>query len=136
MSLGRFQAGQFLTLAVNTTDAGHVPALPDSAPVMTITDSGSAVIATAKVPLDPLLPFTFGMRIFLGLEFALGTYTVGYAWTVNGSGVSVSDTFDLIAGGDAGGRIIAMYGYDRPEAKYVVTQLTSGNVVQGRNPRL
>jgi hypothetical protein len=49
---------------------------------------------------------------------------------------TASDTFDLIAGGDEGGAVVSMFAIDRPEARYVVGQLASGKLVQGRNPRL
>lgn len=135
MNLGRFQPGQTVNIAVSTVDGDGNPAMPDAAPIATITAPDSTVLFAGKIALTAT-PFLFSLPIFVGIPYSVGTYQVEYQWLVAGVSVNASDTFDVIHGGDAGGRIIAMYAYDRPEASYVVAQLTSGNVVQGRNPRL
>ena len=136
MNLGRFQPGQILPIGVTTVDGTGTPTWPDTAPVATVKDAGNNVIWTGKVALDPDTPYRFSSALFLGIPYSLGTYSVGYEWSVGVYNGTATDTFDVISGGDVGGRIIAMYAYDRPEARYVVAQLTSGNIVQGRNPRL
>lgn len=135
MYLGRFQPGGVVKIRVATTDGSSNPVTPDAAPVATIRDPSNAVIFTGKMAMDGGTQ-VFSLNIFLGLPYPLATYTVGYSWSVGGFNGTGSDTFDVIHGGDIGGRIISMYAYDRPEARYVVAQLTSGNIVQGRNPRL
>ena len=136
MDLGRFQPGQIVGIGVSTVDAADAPAWPDAAPVATITDGDNNVVWTGKIALDPNRAYRFSLSVFLGVPYSLGTYQVGYAWSIGAFSGTASDTFEVIHGGDVGGRIIAMYAYDRPEARYVVAQLTSGNIVQGRNPRL
>lgn len=135
MNLGRFQQGQIVKISIATVDGNDLPATPDAAPVATIRDPSNAVIFSGKLAMDGGTQL-FSLPIFVGISYPLATYTVGYTWSVGGFNGTGSDTFDVIHGGDVGGRIIAMYAYDRPEARYVVAQLTSGNIVQGRNPRL
>lgn len=135
MSLGRFQLGQSVPLSLSVVNSGGSPVWPDAAPTATITDSGSHVIAEFKMAMTGA-SYVFSADEFLGLDYTLGTYSLSYQWFVGGSSVSASDSFDVAPGGDAGGRVISMYAYSRPEASYVVGQLSSGNIVQGRNPRL
>lgn len=134
MDLGRRQQGQYVNLRVETTDSSGDPAQPDAAPVATITDAGSNVVATIKIPMSRV-ENVFSLPLFLGASYLLGTYIVEYSWSVGGVIRNSSDSFDVIHGGDIGGGVIAIYGYDRPEARYVVAQLSSGKLVQGRNPK-
>lgn len=134
MNLGRFQQGQTVQLHVTTVDEDGNAAQPDAAPIATFKDSNSEVVAAVKMPMF-LGPVSFLLSIFLGVEFPLGTYTVEYSWSIGDFTGSASDTFFVIHGGDVGGRVISMFAYDRPEARYVVAQLSSGNLVQGRNPK-
>jgi len=78
----------------------------------------------------------FTASLFLGLGFPLGTYRVTFTYRAGGFDRSATTTFDVIAGGDPGGSVISMASYERPEARYVVAQLSSGRIVQGRNPSI
>lgn len=133
MDLGRYLLGQSVRVGIDTVDADGNPAAPDSAPTATI--SGPVSLGPMKLAMDGGST-SFSLSLFLGGGLALGTYTVTYAYSVNGFNGSGTDTFDLIQGGDIGGRILSMTSYARPEAQYVVCQLASGRLVQGRNPRL
>jgi hypothetical protein len=135
MNLGRFQLGQFVKLGLPIVNGGGSPVAPDSAPTATITSPSNVTGAPFKLAMDGG-PLAFSLPVQLGLSFALGTFSVSYTYKVNGVTFTSGDTFNVIAGGDPGGGIIAMSFYDRPEARYVVTQLTSGRIVQGRNPSL
>lgn len=134
MNLGRFQQGQIVKLNVSPFDNVGVSTVPDSAPLATIRDQYSNAMAFLKMPMNRSV-VGFSIPVFLGVGFPLGTYTVTYSWSIGDYQGSASDSFDVISGGDIGGGVIAMYGYDRPEARYVVAQLSSGNLVQGRNPK-
>lgn len=135
MDLGRFQPGQNVLIGVSTVDGSDNPAWPDVAPIATITDSNNDTIWTGKLALDGGA-FHFSLSVFVGIAYSVGTYSVSYQWTVDGAVVTAQDRFDVVAGGDIGGAVISMYAYVRPESTYVVAQLSSGNLVQGRNPRL
>lgn len=135
MDLGRFQPGQDVRIGVATVDVDGNPAWPVLAPVSTVKDADNNTIFSGKIPMSGLA-YIFSRQLFLGLLYPVGIYQVNYAWTVGSFNGTASDTFEVISGGDVGGGIIAMYAYVRPEATYVVAQLSSGNIVQGRNPRL
>lgn len=133
MDLGRYVKGQFVTPAVAVVSGGNA-ATPDAAPTATI--SGPSPTRTVKLAMDGG-PTAFALPIQIDDSFALGTYSVEYAYSVGGSaGSPSSDTFDVIAGGDLGGKVIAMAAYVRPDAQYVVVQTDAGKLLQGRNPRL
>lgn len=127
-SLGRFQLGDVVLLEVLPQSP------PDAAPVATVTDSLSNTILVAKMALNGT-PASFALQLFLGSQFKVGTFSVTYSYIVNGGSGVTEDSFDVVAGGDPGGPVIAMTAYDRPEAQYVVVQLKSGYLMQGRNPR-
>lgn len=139
MDLGRYQRGQKVPIGVNAVDGSSNPVEPDEAPVATIRDPASNVVATLALPRVAPSRTSFGAGFFLGVLFqTLGTYQVSYAYTfAEGTGQgSASDSFEVIAGGDEGGSVVAMFSLDRPEARYVVGQLGCGKLAQGRNPRL
>jgi hypothetical protein len=138
MDLGRFQAGQVVTVGVTTLDSGGSPATPDAAPAATVKDPGGNTVWSGKLPMAPgaYPPTAFALPVFVGVGYSLGTYTVSYTWAVGAFNGTASDTFTVIGGGDVGGRVISLYAYGRPEARFVVAQLSSGNTIQGRNPRL
>jgi hypothetical protein len=139
MDLGRFQKGEKVPLQVSTVDGSANPVEPDAAPLVVVRDPANAVVASLRLPRVGTAFDQYGMAHFLGVLFAtLGTYQVSYSYDyAEGTGQgTASDTFELIAGGDEGGAVVAMFHIDRPEARYVVGQLASGKLVQGRNPRL
>lgn len=136
MDLGRFQVGQVVMPAVKTLNVDGDSAAPDVAPTATITGPDGFARGPFKLAMRGGST-EFALPVFLGLEFSLGTYSLSYSYTVDGDAIDTDgDSFEVIAGGDPGGRVISMVAYDRPEARYVVAQLTSGRIVQGRNPRL
>lgn len=135
MNLGRIQVGQVVTLGLSTFDPSGAPTAPESAPVATITNPNGTKRPPFKLAMNGG-PLAFALPILLGLDFSLGIYGVSYTYTANGFVRSGWDAFTVIAGGDPGGAIISMASYERPEAQYVVVQLTSGRIVQGRNPKL
>lgn len=132
--LGRFQLGQSVPLAVATVDGQGAPASPDAAPTAAITGPSGDPVATVELAMagDDR---HFALPFFLGLSLPLGTYGVAYSYLILGAAMAASATFTVIPGGDTGGAIISMFAFDRPEARYVVAQLESGRLVQGRNPR-
>ena len=112
-----------------------LPSLPDSCPTVTIANqTTSTTIGTFLVPFRGngifRLPYHLGPLLFLG------TFTLTFQWTVNGTPYSQVQTFTLVDGGDSGGRVISLYSYTRPDATYLLAQLDSGRLVQGRNPRV
>jgi hypothetical protein len=66
----------------------------------------------------------------------LGRYRVEYRYTSGGQPWASLAYLEVIPGGDPNGAVISMFAYDRPESNYVLAQLGSGKLVQGRSPRL
>lgn len=130
----RYQRGQQIPIAL------VIPSRSDSLPTATITDPSNALLGT--VLALPFLPgyipasFTYSTTIRLPGGAELGTYQVSFAYTVAGVPLSSTYEFDAVAGGDSGGEVIAMFDYSRPEARYLLVQLATGKLVQGRNPHL
>jgi hypothetical protein len=44
-------------------------------------------------------------------------------------------TFRVLPGGDGSGQVVAMHEYNRPAARHLVQQRSSGTLWKGRNPR-
>jgi hypothetical protein len=83
-----------------------------------------------------LLSNTFGKPRMIGEDYPLGTLSVKAAYSVSGVPASQDATLYVVDGGDSGGSVISLLGHTRPDAAYIVAQLSSGVLVQGRNPHL
>lgn len=133
--IGQYQQGQTVTLMLRSIGYGGQIVTPDSPPVATIfSDSGTT--QSFLLPAMDLANSIFALPLFLGLTFPLGRYRVSYRYSSGGSVSARVDYFEVIPGGDPGGAVISVFAYDRPEAGYVLAQLGSGMLVQGRNPRI
>ena len=129
--MSRYQRGSVVLLAVNPASK------TDRLPVATITTPSGTTLAVVPIPLSPGSgPLTYVARFRLPAGLALGTYGVSISYAIAGTQTTSSASFDLAPGGDSGGEIISMFGYDRPEGRYVLAQLGSGRLVQGLNPYL
>jgi hypothetical protein len=93
---------------------------------------------TGKIPIQDRYGITglFQTQIFLGPAFAPGQYTVSYSYSSGGGSFSgmADDNFEVLPGGDTDGTTEAMYFYHRPQADFVVQQLSSGKLKKRRNP--
>ena len=132
--LGRFQAGQTVPLSVSPVDGAGYPTPPDRPPIAVVTDPDGHATTIALAMRGGNL--VFGCDFFLGSAAILGTYTIGYSYVVAGTPGTATGSFDVIIGGDLGGAVIALYAYARPEAQYVVAQLSSGMLAMGKNPSI
>lgn len=138
--LGRHQLGNTMPVTVLTVDASNLPTAPDVPPVMKIW-SGTTLILSAQMPVADRYGTStnttlFIYPLFLGASYAAGLYDVSLTWKI-GTFVGVEDgTFEILAGGNADGSIIAMTLYRRPEADFVVWQTNSGKLQRGRGPKL
>ena len=119
---------------MSPVDGAGYPTPPDVTPTVTITDPDESTITLGLTMLGSNL--LFGCNFFLGSDAVLGTYTIEYLYIVAGATGTASGSFDVIIGGDAGGVVISLYAYARPEAQYVVAQLSSGILVMGKNPSI
>lgn len=124
----RFQRGEDIVVDV------EIARRPDILPAVVVTPPDGP-------PHDPspaiyAYPGTYRFTFRSPPGSALGTYRLSFSWVQDGQLVTSDHEIDLVAGGDSGGNIIALYHYRRPEGSYCVAQLSTGRLVQGRNPHL
>lgn len=139
MYRGRFQLGQEVPLGVLCRNASDTPTNPDAAPLVDIyNDAGSKVISGHRLPLVDRggQAGYFARRFFLDGRFAVGRYSVVYRYVISSYIGREEDCFEVMAGGSKRGSIIGLYWFDRPQAKFLVQHLDSGQVRQSRNPRV
>jgi hypothetical protein len=112
--------------------------MADNPPMATVTDPNNALFGIFALPYAPIAgtAFNYALPVILPGGAALGTYQVAITYTIAGTPGTATSSFDVVAGGDSGGSVISLYAYDRPEARFVLAQLSSGKLVQGRNPHL
>jgi hypothetical protein len=135
---GRQQLGTEITLTVLCVDGNGAPVAPTNAPMMEVYDSAGNQITGKRIPPleQAVVTGLFQYNLFLGALFSAGTYTVVYRWVSGGNHYGEMDTFEIIPGGHADGSVISLYFYERPGARFLVQQLDSGKLVQGKNPRV
>lgn len=129
----RYQRGQQISLQVALAGLADVP------PVMTIHDPNNALFGTYRLPYLPSVDsttFTYGTFLRLPGGAVLGTYQVSFSYSIGGAPGTQTAAFDAVPGGDSGGKVVSLYAYGRPEASYVLAQLGSDKLVQGKNPHL
>lgn len=139
MDLGRYQHGQWIVLRVVVLDNLGRPVVPASSPVALLTGASGPSVSVPMWSVPEAVSTypsgtAFQALLFLNSSFNLGIYGVEYL--ISGDSIAEPDVFTVVGGGDSGGRVVSMYAYDRPEATYVIAQLDSGLIVQGKNPRL
>jgi hypothetical protein len=134
--LGNYQLGQTVPLTLVVRDSLGRSALPDVIPTVAIYDANyDAVFAANPYPSDPQgSPSVFAYPLKLGSAYVLGKFFVVFRYSVGGVSNLTLQTFTVVGGGDAGGNMISLYSLDRPEARYVLGQLSGGSLVQGRKP--
>lgn len=136
--IGRYQLGQSISLFLVTRNADGTPAVPESPPVASISLPGGTVVLAKEMPVVDRYQYDglFLLPVFLGGLFAEGLYSVAYQFAVGGLSITESDNFQVLPGGNADGNVVSMYFYERPQARFIVQQLDSGKIVQGRNPTM
>lgn len=135
--LGRFRQGSYIPLCAQVLTSHLSPVWPDTAPTAYLY-SDSALVSSFKIPVTDFASATglFSKSVLVDQPLPLGRYRVVYRWTVGGVAGAVMDSFEIVGGGDPAGAVISMCSYDRPEARYILGQLSGGRLAQGRNPKL
>ncbi len=135
MYRGRFQLGQDVPLGVLCRTAVGTATLPDDPPTLDVW-TATAKVKTLLLPIQDRYGQTglFGTKLFLDVSYATGIYKAEYRWQIGSYHGLEEDTFEVLPGGDGKGAVIALYHWERPHAKFLVQQLTSGALVRGRNP--
>lgn len=140
MFRGRYALGEEIPLHVLCVDAAGTPVTPDYPPNLKVWNTAGTKVVNKLVPhVDPGgQTGLFGMRVFLGADFAVGYYTATWSWSdTSGAHAGVEfSTFEIVAGGNSNGAVVAITHHHTPAANYVVKQLTRGAISKGRTPRL
>jgi hypothetical protein len=135
--LGRYRLGQTVPLLLWVRDSDDSAAEADSPPVARVFEADGTLAGSFTLPaLDRYgVDGLYGLPMRLGFGLDPGHFIVTYASLVGGRAFIAKAVFEIVRGGDASGAVISMFASDRPEASYVLAQVTSGRILQGRNPR-
>jgi hypothetical protein len=138
MYRGRIQLGQEVKLGFLAKDANGNNALPDTTPTFRIYNSSGTMILNGLVPIEDRFGYTgiFEYQQFIDSRFAAGLYFIVFKCTVSSIARTEVDHFEVLAGGDRHGAVVAMEYYVRPQASFVVQNTLSGALINGRNPSL
>jgi hypothetical protein len=135
--IGRYTQGGQCPLTLACVDVNGTPSLPAAAPTVQVR-SDSGFIQAITLPILDRYGATglFQYSLPLGSSYPSGRYRVTYHWTVGSFVGTTEDNFEVAAGGDAAGAIIAAQWYERPHANFLVLQTDTGTLLFGRNPGL
>jgi hypothetical protein len=139
MYRGRWQLGEEKALGVLTFNAAGVPTWPDQAPQVDFYGSAGKIASLGRSLPALERAFntgTFQGELFLDNQAPIGLMKVVYRWTVGSFFGSVVDVFEVIPGGDSKGYVLALDDFSRPQADFLIQELSSGRLRAGRNPRL
>jgi len=136
--LGRFMVGHTTQLRLQTRNASGTPTTPDNVPQVKIyTAAGVKVLGNRMASVERYIQTgQFALTLFLSGLFSVGTYNAYYHWTTGSQTFQGYDydNFEIVAGGNSYGEVVAQYFFERPQARYIVYRCSNGSLVQGRNP--
>ena len=135
---GRYQLGEDAVLSLLTVNASGTPTWPDAAPIVQVWDETGVQVYSGSVPVTDRYGVTglFQAKVFLGGPFAVGRYRADFTYLLSGDAFTSSQTFEVVAGGDAAGAVQSLTWFHQPHGEFVVQQLSGGSVQRGRNPRV
>lgn len=137
--IGYYQQGDTVFVGVRCADSNGVATMPDAAPTATI-KLGLTTIQTLTLPVVDRHGTTawFAYCVFLDSRYGTaGTYTVTYSYEIGAAPFTETDTFEVLAGGDAAGHALSMfYARGMAAADFVMVQTESGQLLRKRNPRI
>lgn len=136
--LGRYQQGQEAPFWLVCRNGSGVPVDPDAAPTADVYSGQTLIAAQLLVPvLDAAATLgLFAGFLYLGDLYPPGTYSILLRWQAGGHQGAQLLTFEVAAGGDPSGQVLAMTYYHQPQADFLVQQRSAGRVYQGKNPRV
>lgn len=141
MYLGRYQLGEDMPLPLTTVDASNLPTAPDNAPVAQIFNSSGTQVMSGRMPvMDRYGTSTactfFMLPVYLSGDYSAGLYSYVLTWNIAAAPFVETGTFEVVAGGDSNGTVIAMTFFHKPQADFVVYQTDAGKLRRGRGPKL
>jgi hypothetical protein len=129
-TLGRYRMGDRVVLGISTDT------VPDYAPIAVVFGSGGEVVASQYLSVASRNRKMFSGRMFVDSRFVVGIFLVAIVTSIGGVESTVLQSFEVVTGGDAGGRVISLFSLERPEATSVLVQLDSGRLVRGKSPEV
>lgn len=137
MFIGRFVLGEFVPLVVWARNDDGTPAVPSSHPEARIYDDAGTLVQTHALPLvdsaDVVGRFRYDLP--LGSQYAVGYYSVKIEYTISAVVYAELLDFQVLAGGDADGGLIAAELYNSPNSPWLVAETDRGELLAHRNPR-
>lgn len=134
--LGRYQLGQTVPLRMACEDSDGAAAAPSDAPIAKV--FGASFVLAKQMPVEDLGASTglFSYQLRLDSNFSVGQYSVTYFYKNSSFLGCEHDYFEVIAGGNDDGGVIAMQSFELAHAKFVVGKAEDGIIFSGRNPRV
>ena len=126
-------------MGVLCVNASGVPTWPDAAPQVEFYGPSGKIAALARSVPALERSFTTGMfqsGLFVNEMFPTGPMRLVFRWQISGVFLAKADTFEVIAGGNPHGYVLALDSYVSPQGQFLVQQLSSGRIRAGQNPRL
>lgn len=135
--LGRKKLGEELAFPIVTTNAAGTPSFPTEAPILDVWSGTTLLLSGLKMPkIDGAATGVFKLGIFLDGRFAAGHHEGVARWTISTYiGVEVLK-FEITAGGDAKGAIIAMHHLEIPQERFIVAQTDAGRLFKLKRPSI
>jgi hypothetical protein len=139
--LGRFRLGDTVPLFICCTNALGTPTFPVDSPNVKLWDPLTGLkVQSIEIPVIDRYAQTglFEGELRLSALYSnLGLWSATYTYmTADGNNGLKQDTFEIVEGGNPDGNVVSMSWYERPWANFIVQELDSGKLVQGRNPKL
>lgn len=135
MYLGRYFQGQVLPVTVQCTTSDGTPAVPDNPPYIDFrSDSGQVLQVQMPVIDRYTVTGLFSYPLRLNASFPAGRYSATVFYRASGYHGLEVHPFEVVAGGDADGAIVAQAFWQRPEATYLIQQTEADNILLKRNP--
>lgn len=136
MYLGRFPLGREIRIPALCVNAQLVASFPTTAPELDVFGPLGKIYSGLLMPVRDRSRATglFYRQVLLNARFSTGKHQAVIRYQIGSYEGQVNHTFDIIAGGDDEGAVIAMHWYERPNGAFIVRQLDSGKIVKGRNP--
>lgn len=142
MFRGRFQLGDEVQLTVRCLTASDVPgtaATLTRQPVAILCKAGDTQPAVClRLPICDRYEIdgVFHHPLVLDHRFSAGFWTVHYQWEISSVPGSLTENFEIIAGGHGDGHGLSMYHFERLGSNFVLLQTASRRLLRRRNPRL
>jgi hypothetical protein len=131
VSLGRFRRGDVVSVELS------LPFIPDVPPYGVVLDSEHEIVQAFLLSRTSSSPGDFTANIFVDRQYQFGHHQIAFV-TLAGGVPEEQDNqcFDVISGGDSGGRVVSLACYQRGASQNVLAHLSSGELVLGREPSL